>query len=159
MAGIPGCSKATSYTSVRTATPSNYRAHINLDTILISYFRLDEDMDAVYSILSSLDPYVATLAKAYPHLRLLHQPDPWECTVSYLCSANNKVERVSSDIVEGNSERSSERKPELSWRHPLHVPYSRGAYLNPVLSHLRALHLGLQTPRQDTSFRPPAASL
>ena len=50
-----------------------YRAHTNLDTFLTSYFRLDEDMDAIYSTLSALDPYIATLAKAHPHLRLLRQ--------------------------------------------------------------------------------------
>ena len=34
-----------------------------------------------------------------PYLRLLRQPDPWECTVSYICSANNNVARISK-IVE-----------------------------------------------------------
>ena len=86
-----------------------YRAHAtNLDTLLTSYFRLDEDMDAVYSTLSSLDPYIATLANAYPHLRLLRQPDPWECTVSYLCSANNNVPRIK-HIVEGIAQKLGRR--------------------------------------------------
>ena len=85
-----------------------YRAHTNLDTLLISYFRLDEDMDAVYSTLSSLDPYIAILAKAYPHLRLLHQPNPWECTVAYICSANNNVPRIR-NIVEGIAQKLGKR--------------------------------------------------
>ena len=85
-----------------------YRAHTNLDVLLTSYFRLDEDMDTVYSILSSLDPYIATLAKAYPHLRLLHQPDPWECTVSYICSANNSVPRIK-HMVEGIAQKLGRR--------------------------------------------------
>ena len=85
-----------------------YRAHTNLDTLLTSYFRLDEDLDAVYSTLSALDPYIATLAKAHPHLRLLHQPDPWECTVAYLCSANNNVPRIR-NIVEGIAQKLGKR--------------------------------------------------
>ena len=76
-----------------------YRAHINLDALLTSYFRLDEDMDAIYAALSSLDPHIDSLIKAYPRLRLLRQPDPWECTVAYICSANNSVRRIS-EIVE-----------------------------------------------------------
>ena len=85
-----------------------YRAHTNLDALLTSYFRLDEDMDAVYSTLSSLDPYIATLANEYPHLRLLRQPDPWECTVAYLCSANNNVPRIR-NIVEGIAQKLGKR--------------------------------------------------
>ncbi len=68
-----------------------YWAHANLDSLLVSYFRLDEDIDAVYTALSSLDPCMADLARAYPWLRVLRQPDPWECTVAYICSAPNKV--------------------------------------------------------------------
>ena len=79
-----------------------YRAHTNLDALLTRYFRLDEDIDAIYSDLSSGDPYIAYLTRAYPHLRLLRQPDPWECTVAYICSPRNKVERTS-QIVEEHS--------------------------------------------------------
>ena len=85
-----------------------YRAQTNLDTLLTSYFRLDEDMDAVYSTLSSLDPYIATLVNEHPHLRLLRQPDPWECTVAYLCSANNNVPRIR-NIVEGIAQKLGKR--------------------------------------------------
>ena len=85
-----------------------YRAHTNLDTLLTSYFRLDKDMDAVYSTLSSLDSNIATLARKHPHLRVLRQPDPWECTVSYLCSANNNVPRIK-HMVEGIAQKLGRR--------------------------------------------------
>jgi len=77
-----------------------YRAHTNLTDLLKRYFRLDEDLDAIYATLSALDPYIASLVKAYPHLRLLRQPDPWECTVAYICSANNSVRRISKIVEE-----------------------------------------------------------
>lgn len=78
-----------------------YRAHADLDALLTSYFRLDEDIDAIYA---SLGPDMAALAQAYPWLRVLRQPDPWECTVAYICSANNNVPRISR-IVEDIAEK------------------------------------------------------
>lgn len=80
-----------------------YRAHTNLDSLLKSYFRLDEDIDAICATLSSLDPHMAALVQAYPHVRVLRQPNPWECTVAYICSAINKVGLISG-IVEGIAE-------------------------------------------------------
>ena len=76
-----------------------YRAASDLDALLTSYFRLDEDIEAVRADVSSRDGHVARLAQKHPHLRVLRQPDPWECTVAYICSANNSVERISA-IVE-----------------------------------------------------------
>ena len=46
---------------------------------------------------------MAALARAYPYLRVLRQPDPWECMVAYICSANNSVKSISrilEDIAE-----------------------------------------------------------
>ncbi len=80
-----------------------YRAHTDLESLLVSYFRLDEDVDAIYAALSR-DPDMAALAQAYPWLRVLRQPDPWECTVAYICSANNNVPRISR-IVEDIAEK------------------------------------------------------
>ncbi|MDE2838810.1 MAG: DNA glycosylase [Chloroflexota bacterium] len=80
-----------------------YRAHTDLDSLLISYFRLHEDIDAIYATLSSRDPDMAALARDHPYLRVLRQPDPWECTVAYICSANNNVKgigRILEDIAE-----------------------------------------------------------
>ena len=76
-----------------------YRADSDLDALLISYFRLDDDIDAIHADIACRDDKVATLVKKYPYLRILRQPDPWECTVSYICSANNNVARISK-IVE-----------------------------------------------------------
>ena len=76
-----------------------YRADSDLDALLISYFRLDDDIDVIHADIACRDDKVATLVKKYPYLRILRQPDPWECTVSYICSANNNVARISK-IVE-----------------------------------------------------------
>ena len=117
-----------------------YHAHTNLDTLLNSYFRLNEDLDVVYSTLSALDPYIATLANEHPHLRLLRQPDPWECTVAYICSANNNVPRIRI-IVEGIARKLGKRL-ELNGdiRYTFPTPE---AVLQADPESLRAMRLGL----------------
>ena len=76
-----------------------YRAHSDLDTLLHSYFRLDDDVSAIHADLSARDEKMARLVRKYPHLRVLRQPDPWECMVAYICSATNNVNRIGA-IVE-----------------------------------------------------------
>lgn len=50
--------------------------------------------------LAHRDGNLARLVEKQPYLRILRQPDPWECTVAYICSANNNVARIA-EIVEG----------------------------------------------------------
>ena len=64
-----------------------------LAAILKNYLRLDEDIAAIYADLSKKDGKIAELIARYPGLRILRQ-EPWECLVSYICSANNKVEQI-----------------------------------------------------------------
>ena len=59
--------------------------------ILKNYLRLDEDIAAIYADLSKRDGKIAELIARYPGLRILRQ-EPWECLVSYICSANNNVQ-------------------------------------------------------------------
>ncbi len=68
------------------------------DAMLRRYFRDDtDDVSAIYDSIAR-DPKIATIMEEFPGLRILRQ-DPWECTVAYLCSANNNVKRISA-IVE-----------------------------------------------------------
>ena len=75
-----------------------YRSGTDLDALLRSYFRLDDDINAVLSELSARDEKIATLVKKHPHLRVLRQPDPWECMVAYICSATNSVGRIRATV-------------------------------------------------------------
>ena len=52
-----------------------YRAHSDLNVLLRAYFRLDDNLDAIYADISSRDDNVARLVTKYPRLRLLRQPD------------------------------------------------------------------------------------
>ena len=81
-----------------------YRAEADLETLLRSYFRLDDDICAIHADISARDKKIEKLAKKYPHLRVLRQSDHWECMVAYICSAANNVNRTST-IVEKIAER------------------------------------------------------
>ena len=72
------------------------RYDIDLDKKLWDYFRLDDDMEAIYGQLGC-DHAVASAIEAYPGLRLLRQ-DPWECLVSYLCSNTNTIRGIRESV-------------------------------------------------------------
>ena len=61
------------------------REDIDLGQLLRDYFRLDDDIDAIYETLRH-EPVVARAIERHRGLRLLRQ-DPWECLVSYMCWA------------------------------------------------------------------------
>ena len=72
-----------------------YQASSDPDGLLTSYFRLDEDIEDIHADLSARDETIARLVEKHPYLRVLRQPDRWECTVSYICSAATSVSRIS----------------------------------------------------------------
>ena len=59
----------------------------DLNGLLHSYFRLDDDIDAIYADISSRCDTVARLVEEYAWTRIMRQPDPWECMAAFLCSA------------------------------------------------------------------------
>lgn len=62
-------------------------------TMILDYFRADDDLNEIYTDCSKNDPYVASLAERCPGLRLLRQ-DPWECMATYLLATNANVKRI-----------------------------------------------------------------
>ena len=71
-----------------------YRSDSDLDALLSSYFRLDDDVAAIWNELSRGDETIAELLEKHRHVRLRRQPDRWECMVAYICSANKSVEGI-----------------------------------------------------------------
>lgn len=63
-----------------------------LQSLLRSYFRLDDDIRAIYGEIRR-DRRVAEMVARYPGLRILRQ-DPWECTVAFICSATSNIPRI-----------------------------------------------------------------
>ncbi|MCE2500944.1 MAG: DNA-3-methyladenine glycosylase 2 [Dehalococcoidia bacterium] len=62
------------------------------DTLLRSYFRFDDDIDAIYTDICR-DRRVAEMVARYRGLRILRQ-EPWECTVAFICSATSNIPRI-----------------------------------------------------------------
>lgn len=70
----------------------------DLTDLLTRYFRLDDDLDAIYTDIAARDEHIAALIQKYPGVRLMRQPDPWECLVSYICSARASPPRIAQRV-------------------------------------------------------------
>lgn len=62
------------------------------ETLLRAYFRLDDDIGAIYADICR-DRRVAEMVAVYPGLRILRQ-EPWECTVAFICSSTSNIPRI-----------------------------------------------------------------
>ena len=62
----------------------------------ISFFRLDDDYEKIKEKINK-DKTIAQALQKYNGLRLLRQ-DPWECTISFLCSSATNIPRIKRDI-------------------------------------------------------------
>ena len=64
--------------------------------LLQNYFRLDDDIRAIYAEINE-DRRVATMVARYSGLRILRQ-EPWECLVAFICSANSNIPRIQQNM-------------------------------------------------------------
>lgn len=60
------------------------------------YLRLDDDLEAIGESISKGEQISAAVSK-YLGLRILRQ-EPWECLVSFICSANSNIPRISKNV-------------------------------------------------------------
>lgn len=60
------------------------------------YLRLDDDLDAISDSIGKGEQISAAVDK-YKGLRILRQ-EPWECMVSFICSANSNIPRISTNV-------------------------------------------------------------
>ncbi|KAL5511155.1 OGG1 [Sanghuangporus vaninii] len=63
-------------------------------TFIRDYFQLDTDLLELYDTWSASDPVFARLRGRFKGIRMLRQ-DPWECLISFICSSNNNISRIS----------------------------------------------------------------
>jgi N-glycosylase/DNA lyase len=62
------------------------------ESFLISFFRLDEDMDSIFKQIDQ-DLFIHQAIQTYQGLRLIRQ-DPWECLLSFLCSSAKAIPHI-----------------------------------------------------------------
>lgn len=68
--------------------------HLPYEEILRQYFQLDASLVPLYEAWSRQDPErLARIAKSVRGVRLIEQ-DPWECLISFICSSNNNIPRI-----------------------------------------------------------------
>jgi N-glycosylase/DNA lyase len=67
-----------------------------VEATLRDYLRLDDDLEAIYSRIGTDRIMLQAIAK-YSGLRILRQ-EPWECLVSFICSANSNIPRISATM-------------------------------------------------------------
>ena len=112
-----------------------------LESLLREYFRLEDDIEAVYREVSR-DQRVADMVRRHRGLRLLRL-EPWECLIAFICSANSNIPRI-----HGNMEAMSE-----AFGEPLYLD-GRVRYTFPTPDRLaqageaalRGLGLGFRAP-------------
>ncbi len=68
----------------------------SLVPLLQAYLRLDDDLETIYCDIRR-DSRVADMIARYPGLRLL-RIEPWECLVSFICSANSNIPRIHQNV-------------------------------------------------------------
>ncbi|GLB34859.1 putative N-glycosylase dna lyase [Lyophyllum shimeji] len=60
---------------------------------LNDYFQLDVDLVGLYNEWSTRDPVFARMQSRFEGIRILRQ-DPWENLISFICSSNNNISRI-----------------------------------------------------------------
>ncbi|KAH7889422.1 DNA glycosylase [Phlebopus sp. FC_14] len=118
---------------------------------LKDYFQLDVDLVKLYDEWSSRDTVFRALRSRFPGIRMLRQ-DPWENLVSFICSSNNNIARITKMIHAlckhcsppllslVPPESASDTSPESVTYYPFPAPSMLAA--SEIASKLRALGFG-----------------
>jgi N-glycosylase/DNA lyase len=81
------------YRSIYPPTATVYEPD-DTSELLHDYFNLAVDLASLYKGWSSRDPKFSKVAPSFAGVRILRQ-DPWENVVSFICSTNNNISRIS----------------------------------------------------------------
>ena len=116
--------------------------------ILQNYFRLDDDLSAIYQDITQ-DLRVATMVNRYPGLRILRQ-EPWECLVAFICSANSNIKRIHQVMEKMASSYGERIEMNGEVRHAFPTPIQ---LVEAGEQGLRSLGLGFRAPYVDKATR------
>ncbi|KAJ6262518.1 hypothetical protein Dda_3328 [Drechslerella dactyloides] len=90
----------------RATYPAAPPAKDDTEEIIRDYFNLTVDLASLYEKWSAADPNFKKKAGEFRGVRMLRQ-DPWECLVSFICSSNNNISRISQMVRPPSSPRVS----------------------------------------------------
>ena len=117
-------------------------------SMLRDYFRLDDDIDAIYRDINR-DVRVAAMVRKYPGLRIL-RTEPWECLVAFICSANNNIGRIHQLMERMSDEFGSPLQLNGQTRHTFPSPADLAEAGE---GELRRLGLGFRAPYVDQTSK------
>ena len=117
-------------------------------SMLRDYFRLDDDIDAIYRDMNR-DVRVAAMVRKYPGLRIL-RTEPWECLVAFICSANNNIGRIHQLMERMSDEFGSPLQLNGQTRHTFPSPADLAEAGE---GELRRLGLGFRAPYVDQTSK------
>ena len=120
------------------SAPSN---EASLAPNLAEYFRLDDDICAIYADIKR-DQRVAEMVELYPGLRVL-RTEPWECLVAFICSATSNIPRIHQNMERMSEEFGSAVSLNGWTRHTFPVPADLAEAGE---MELRRLGLGFRAP-------------
>eukprot|EP01038_Epipyxis_sp_PR26KG_P009609 gene9609-12940_t len=87
----------TQYAHLQESLISHLSANYNscdLFNFLYDYFQLKHSLTPLYSAWSDSCPRMKQVTETLPGVRVIRQ-DPWECLISFICSSNNNIARIS----------------------------------------------------------------
>ena len=116
--------------------------------MLYPYFRLDDDIQAVYAEIGR-DQRVAAMVRKYPGLRLLRL-EPWECLIAFICSANSNIPRIHQVMERMSTHLGDALELDGDVRHAFPTPAQLVEAGEPEL---RRLGLGFRAPYVDQAAR------
>ncbi len=70
----------------------NATAASSITTAVYQYFRLDDNLVAIYDLFSTDERLTQAIQQNWG-LRILRQ-DPWECLITFICSQNSNIPRI-----------------------------------------------------------------
>lgn len=93
----------------------------DLEPLVRDYLRLNDDLDAIYKAINR-DERISASVTRYPGMRILRQ-EPWECVISFICSANSNIRRISANVEDMSTSFGHSIKAGSYLRHAFPTPH------------------------------------
>lgn len=94
---------ATTRRRTNTTTKDESKERVELHRAIVEYFQLEVGLPDLYEEWSGACPRLSQIAECIPGVRIIRQ-DPWECLISFICSSNNNIPRITKMLASIRSE-------------------------------------------------------